>query len=76
MSELIPLVAGILRLPADDVHEETGTATTDAWSSLRHVEIIAGVEKTYGVRLTPREARSCRSVRRLREVLATKGIAA
>jgi acyl carrier protein len=76
MSELNALVAGILRLPVDTVDDDTGPATTLAWSSLRHVEIVAGVERAYGVRLSPREARACRSVRRLREVLAEKGVVA
>jgi acyl carrier protein len=70
------LVADILRVPVESVGDDTGTATTSAWSSLRHVEIVVGVEKTYGVKLTPREARSCRSVRALRDVLSGKGITA
>ncbi|PRY45206.1 acyl carrier protein [Umezawaea tangerina] len=74
MSELINLVATVLRVPVDAVDDDTGTATTAAWSSLRHVEIVVGVEKTFGVRLTPREARSCRSVRALRDVLSGKGV--
>ncbi|QFZ21178.1 acyl carrier protein [Saccharothrix syringae] len=74
MSELVSLVAAVLRVPADEVDDETGSATTSAWSSLRHMEIVVGVEKTYGVRLTPREARSCRSVRALRDVLVGKGV--
>ncbi|GLZ36295.1 hypothetical protein Lesp02_84820 [Lentzea sp. NBRC 105346] len=69
------LVADVLRVPVESVGDDTGTATTAAWTSMRHVEIVVGVEKTYGVKLTPREARVCRSVRALREVLTGKGIA-
>jgi acyl carrier protein len=74
MSDLVELVAEVLQVPASDVDDDTGTATTGAWTSLRHVQIVAGVEKAYGVRLTAREARTGRSVRALREVLAGKGI--
>lgn len=73
MTELTELVADVLQVPADEVTEDTGPATTAAWSSLRHVQIIARVEKEYGVRLTAREARACRSVGKLRAVLAEKG---
>lgn len=73
MTDLTDLVAEVLRLPAAEVTEDTGPATTAAWSSLRHVEIVARVEKTYGIRLTAREARTCRTVGRLRAVLAEKG---
>ncbi|GAB1511100.1 acyl carrier protein [Actinophytocola sp. KF-1] len=73
MSELAELVAEVLRVPAAEVDDDTGMATTAAWTSLRHLQIVAGVEKAYGIRLTAREARTCRSVRALREVLAEKG---
>jgi acyl carrier protein len=74
MSELITLVADILRLPVEEVDEDTGAATDPAWNSLRHVAIIVAVQTAYGVELTPRQARACRSVRTLRDVLAGKGI--
>ncbi|WP_327726207.1 acyl carrier protein [Streptomyces sp. NBC_00487] len=72
MSELTLLVADVLQVPAEEVTEDTGPATTAAWSSLRHVQIVAHVEKRYGIRLTAREARACRSVGRLRAILAEK----
>lgn len=67
---LTELVADVLRVPAAEVTDETGAATTEAWTSLRQVQIVARAEQEYGVRLTAREARACRSVRALREVLA------
>lgn len=73
MTELTELVAEVLQIPAAEVTGETGAATTAAWSSLRHVQIIARVEKAYGVRLSAREARTCRSVGALRAVLTEKG---
>jgi acyl carrier protein len=74
VSELVELVAAVLRVPTAEVDDDTGTSTTAEWTSLRHVQIVSGVEKAYGVRLTAREARTCRSVRALREVLAGKGV--
>lgn len=73
MTDLTDLVAEVLDLPAAQVTEDTGPATTAAWSSLRHVQIVARIEQTYGIRLTAREARTCRSVGKLRAVLAEKG---
>ncbi|WP_158842367.1 acyl carrier protein [Saccharothrix deserti] len=75
MTGLISLVADVLRLPAAEVDWDTGTATSSAWTSLRHVELVMRVEQEYGVKLTAREARTCRSVRVLRDVLAEKGVA-
>lgn len=75
MTPLRDLVAEELGLPAAEVTEDTGPATTDVWTSLRHVRLVAAVEGAYGVRLTAREARSARSVGALRRVLRTRGVA-
>jgi acyl carrier protein len=75
VTELVRLVADVLQISVDEVDDDTGPATTAAWSSLRHVEIISAVQDRYGVTLTPREARSCRSVGRLRDVLTANGVA-
>ncbi|WP_069170062.1 acyl carrier protein [Streptomyces griseus] len=72
LSGLTDLVADVLRTPAAEVTEETGPATTAAWTSLRHVQIVSRVEQTYGIRLTAREVRACRSVGALRAVLTAK----
>ncbi|MFE7755033.1 acyl carrier protein [Streptomyces sp. NPDC057418] len=72
LSGLTDLVADVLRTPAAEVTEETGPATTAAWTSLRHVQIVSRVERTYGIRLTAREVRGCRSVGALRAVLTAK----
>ncbi|ONI86895.1 hypothetical protein ALI144C_09545 [Actinosynnema sp. ALI-1.44] len=74
MTSVESLVADVLGIAAEDVTEQTGAATTSAWTSLRHVQLLALVEKTYGTRLSPREARSCRSVGELRQALAAKGV--
>lgn len=69
---LTGLVAEVLQMPVAEVSEDTGPATTAAWTSLRHVQIVARVEQAYGVRLTAREARGCRTVGALRGVLARR----
>jgi acyl carrier protein len=68
------LVAQILKLRLEDVTDETGAATTAAWTSMRHVQLVVAIEKCYGVRLAPREARSVRSVAHVKQVLATHGV--
>ncbi|OON71550.1 acyl carrier protein [Streptomyces tsukubensis] len=76
MRALEELVADVLGVPVAEVDEETGPATAGQWTSLRHVRIIAAAGREYGLRLTPRQARSCRSVGDLRAVLRTEGISA
>ena len=74
MTTLESLVGGILDVGEEHITDDTGPATTGDWTSLRHVQIVAAVEDTYGVRLTPREARTVRSVGALRSVLKAKGL--
>ncbi|HWM02385.1 MAG TPA: acyl carrier protein [Actinophytocola sp.] len=73
MSSLEKIVAEVLETSRDEIADETGPATTGAWTSLRHVRIIAALGREFDLRITPREARSCRSVGDLRKLLAEKG---
>jgi acyl carrier protein len=73
VSSLEELVAEVLGVPVTDVNDETGPATTGSWTSLRHVRIISVIGREYGLRITPRQARSCRTVGDLRGLLAEEG---
>jgi acyl carrier protein len=73
-SRLVRLVADALELPVDQVDERTGPATTAAWVSLRHLQIVAAVMDTYRIELTPREIRTVKSVADLRDLLARRGV--
>jgi acyl carrier protein len=42
--------------------------------SLRHLQIVAAVEDTYGIAITPREIRAVKSVADLRELLTQRGV--
>jgi acyl carrier protein len=68
-------VAHALGLQPDELPDDAGPATVGAWTSLRHVQIIAAVQRLYGVRFAPREARSIRTVGDLRRALRDKGVA-
>jgi acyl carrier protein len=73
VSSLEKLVAEVLGVAEEEIDDETGAATTGDWTSLRHVQIIAAVGREFEVRITPRQARSCRSVGDLRKLLVGKG---
>jgi acyl carrier protein len=73
-SRLLQLVADVLDLPVAEIHRDTGPATAGEWVSLRHLQIVAAVEDTYGVSLTPREIRGIRSVGDLSELLRRRDV--
>lgn len=74
MSQLAAIVSGILGIPLNEVNDDVQPATVASWTSLRHVQLMAAVEETYGIKLAARELRTARSVGKLRELLQTKGI--
>lgn len=74
MHTLEKIVADVLRIPADEVTDDTGPATAGSWTSLCHVQIVAAVEDHFGVKLEPRQIRSIRSVGGLRDVLRSRGL--
>jgi acyl carrier protein len=70
---LSDLVGAVLELPADQVGDEVSRASVGAWTSLRHLQLVAAVEDSFGVALTPREIRAISSVRDLRQALRARG---
>jgi acyl carrier protein len=68
------IVGRVLEIPPDTVTDELGPAVEGGWTSLRHVLLVSAVQKAYGVKLTPREIRSIRTVRDLRAVLVAQGV--
>lgn len=50
--EIVELIAGILN-SRDEITLETEVGEPVEWDSLHNVEIIAALEKKYGIELTP-----------------------
>lgn len=71
-SELDGIVAQVLGVPPGDVHGGMGPKTAGQWTSLKHIQLIAAVEDAYGIRLSPREIRSVRTVSQLRSLVLSK----
>ena len=60
-------------LPDAEVGEDTPFAELPDWDSLKHVELIVGLEGRFGVQLTAAEIAGLTCKRAVREVLAAKG---
>jgi acyl carrier protein len=48
-SDLDSLVAQHLKIPADQVTDDTGMMTCAGWDSLTHVDLMLAIEQRYGV---------------------------
>jgi acyl carrier protein len=70
------LIGEVLACDPGSLDVNSGRALTDNWDSLAHLGVVSAVEETYGVLLSSAQMRECTTVGRLREFLASKGIAA
>lgn len=44
------ILARILKMPIEDIGEETSPDTVDTWDSLRHMNLVMALEEEFGVR--------------------------
>jgi acyl carrier protein len=52
----IKLFSATLNVPVDEIKPESTTESLPQWSSLSHWELIASIEREYGIALTMDEA--------------------
>jgi len=68
------LLARLLDVPLTSIENSSGPTTLAAWTSLKHIQLVAALEQTYGVALTPREIQRLTSLAQVRRVLGQKGV--
>ncbi|MEI6246491.1 MAG: acyl carrier protein [Acidobacteriota bacterium] len=68
------VMAGILEIPADSITDATTMETVDTWDSLRHMEIIVGLEDAFGIELAAEDLMEMTSLAEIKRVLASKGV--
>jgi acyl carrier protein len=73
MSRLEEIVAEVLGPAADEGDDGTGAGAIRTWTSLQHVRIVVAVANEFGIRITPRQARSFRDIEGLRDLLVERG---
>lgn len=68
------LIADTLRLPPEAISRESSIENTDAWDSLKHMELILSIEERFGLTLDGDEIARMISVAEVEEVLRSKGV--
>ncbi len=51
--EIVGIIARVLEVDSGSLSEDTAIGDIPAWDSLRHLQIIAEVEKHFSLRFTP-----------------------
>lgn len=65
-------MARVLALPADSIGATTSFWDTDSWNSLRHVELIEGIEEEFGIWLDGEDAATLLDFETICRRLATR----
>jgi acyl carrier protein len=67
------LIARLLAEPLEQISDEASRKSLRNWNSLRHVELIIGLEDHFGVKFTRQEIYELSTVGEIREALRKKG---
>lgn len=68
------VVARILRVPVASVSDETSPETLPRWDSLKHLDLMTGIEDAYGIRFSTADIMRATSVGEVRLLLREKGL--
>ena len=74
--QLRDLLATVLELETEDIHEDLRSADVETWDSFTHVMIMSNLEERFAIQLSPAEATAIRSVGDIQETLQKRGIEA
>lgn len=67
-------IAKLLKIPADRITDEASMKTIPEWDSLKHMELIVGLEQHYDIELTGDEIAEMTSVDAIKKVLEGRGV--
>lgn len=70
MPEVRALIASVLQIPADALHDDDGTETVESWDSLKTVMLASMIEITYDITLDNNDIEQLTTVSAVREVIA------
>lgn len=68
-SRLLQTIAEALELPPEMLTDEASSNTIDSWDSLKHLDVVLNVERTYNVKFKTSEITELVSVERIEKAL-------
>jgi acyl carrier protein len=72
--KLITLLADILKISIEDTSDDLAMKEVETWDSLKHMELIVSIEKTFDIELTFDEIVAMQTVKGIKQVLINRGI--
>jgi len=71
--DLVQLLADLLEIPVAEVTAELAMQDLEVWDSLKHMELIAALERQLDIQLTFEEIVAMRSVGDIERILNNRG---
>ncbi|MCX6901175.1 MAG: acyl carrier protein [Verrucomicrobia bacterium] len=68
------ILVDVLHIPALQVRDSLAMKEVETWDSMRHMELVASIEQTFGIELTMDEIVSMISVGDIKRVLRGRGL--
>ena len=70
--ELFSLIAQILGIEKSQIKDDLARDSIDEWDSFNHLMLISEIEKEIGTKLTAEEIESIKTIKDLKELVASK----
>ncbi|MBX2853857.1 MAG: acyl carrier protein [Rhodobacteraceae bacterium] len=74
MKKLETIVADILSVSEDIIHDESNAKNTPNWDSARHIDLMMAVELAYQVQFSMPEITGLQNLGDMRRLLQQKGV--
>lgn len=71
-SRIIEVIRRVTDNPDLLINEETQAFMVPGWDSLKHIEILLGIQDEYGIRIGPREVLRLKTVGDLNKLILDK----
>ena len=73
---LVRLIADVLATDPGELDDRSGPGRSEAWTSLKHVQLVTALEHTFGISLSLAEIRGLTSIATIRETLRARNVLA
>lgn len=68
----VELFSRIMGVPPESINDQSSPDTIDEWDSLLHVELIANLEKTFSIQISPEEGIELEDFKSIIAIVETK----
>ena len=73
-TRLRTLLAGILRTSEEKIGDDLAMKDSEAWDSLKHMDLVMSLEQTFDIQLTFDEIVQMQNLREIKRVLRERGV--